>query len=206
MPKLFNRAKVNTATTGAGTMALGAAFTNAFCTFAEAGVINNDIVTYVIEDGNDFEIGIGTYTAAGTTLSRDTVRLSKIAGTAGTSKINLSGTAAVYLSPSKEDLSESNQTLTDGATINWSMANSRLATVTLGGNRTLSAPTNMLPGSAILFVRQDATGSRTLTWNSVFKWPGGVAPSLSTAANATDVFSFVLDGTNLYGTYMNGLA
>jgi len=206
MPKLFNRAKVNTATTGTGTVTLGAAFSNAFCTFAESGVANGDIVTYVIEDANDFEIGIGTYTSVGTTLSRDTVRLSKIAGAAGTSKINLSGTALVYLSPSKEDMTESNQTLTDGVTINWSMVNSRLATVTLGGNRTMAAPTNMLPGSAILLVKQDATGGRTLTWNAVFKWPGGVAPTLSAAANATDVFSFVLDGTNLYGTYMNGLA
>lgn len=206
MAKLFNRAKVNTASTGAGTMTLGAAFSNAFCTFAEAGVANGDVVTYVIEDGNDFEIGVGTYSSAGTTLSRDTVRLSKIAGIAGTGKITLSGSATVYLSPSKEDLTEDVQALTDGVTINWSMLNSRLATVTLAGNRTVSAPTNMVPGSAILFVKQDASGSRTLSWNAVFKWPGGVAPTLSTAANATDVFSFMLDGTNLYGTYMMGLA
>src|SRR5262245_33617092 len=170
MPKLFNRAKVNTATTGTGTITLGVAFSNAFCTFAEAGVANADKVTYVIEDGNDFEIGIGTYTSAGTTLSRDTVRLSKIAGTAGTSKISLSGTAVAYLSPSKEDLSEVIQTLTDGATINWDMGNSRIAQVTIAGNRTIAAPTTMLAGSALLIVNQDATGSRTLTWNSVFKW------------------------------------
>lgn len=206
MGKLFNRAKAVTATTGTGTITLGAAFSNAFCTFAEAGVANADKVTYVIEDGTDFEIGIGTYTSAGTTLSRDTVRISKIAGTAGTSKISLSGTANVYLSPSKEDLSEVIQTLTDGATINWDMGNSRIAQVTIAGNRTIAAPTTMLAGSALLIVNQDATGSRTLTWNAVFKWPGGVAPTLSTAANAKDVFSFVLDGTNLYGSYMNGLA
>lgn len=206
MAKLFNRARVNTSTVGAGTITLGAAFSNAFCTFAEAGVANGDIVTYVIEDGADFEIGIGTYTSVGPTLSRDTVRLSKIGGTAGASKINLSGSAVVYIAPSQEDITEVIQTLTDGVTINWSMANSRMAQVTLGGNRTMAAPTNMLPGSAILFVKQDATGGRTLTWNSAFKWPGGVAPALSSAANAVDVFSFVLDGTNLYGTYMMGLA
>ncbi len=104
MAKLFNRAKVNTATTGTGTVTLGAAVSTAFCTFAEAGVANGNVVAYVIEDSNDFEIGIGTYTSSGTTLSRDTVRLSKIGGTAGTSKINLSGSAVVYLSPAKEDM------------------------------------------------------------------------------------------------------
>lgn len=104
MAKLFNRAKVNTATAGTGTMTLGAAVSNAFCTFAEAGVANSDVVAYVIEDGTNFEIGIGTYTSAGTTLSRDTVRLSKIGGTSGTTKLTLSGSAVVYLCPAKEDL------------------------------------------------------------------------------------------------------
>ena len=104
MAKLFSRAKVNTATAGTGTITLGAAYSNAFCTFAEAGVANSDVVAYVIEDGSDFEIGIGTYTSAGTTLSRDTVRLSKIGGTAGTTKLTLSGSAVVFLSPAKEDL------------------------------------------------------------------------------------------------------
>lgn len=104
MAKLFNRARMTTATVGTGTIALGAAVSNAFLTFAESGVANGDVVAYVIEDGADFESGIGTYTTAGTTLSRTTVRVSKIAGAAGTAKINLSGTATVFLSPAKEDL------------------------------------------------------------------------------------------------------
>lgn len=104
MAKLFNRVKVNTATTGTGTMTLGAAAASNFFTAAEAGVANNDVVAYVIEDGTDVEVGIGTYTSAGTTLSRTTVRLSKIAGVSGTTKLSLSGAAIVFLSPHKEDL------------------------------------------------------------------------------------------------------
>jgi hypothetical protein len=41
-------------------------------------------------------------------------------------------------------------------------------------------------------------GSNTLTWNSVFKWAGGTAPTLSTAAGARDYFVFRTDGTNMY--------
>jgi hypothetical protein len=104
MAKLYNRVKVNTSTTGTGTVTLGAASSNAFCTFAEAGVANADVVAYVIEEGNDFEIGIGTYTSSGTTLSRDTVTLSKIGGTQGTSKMNLAGSATVRITARKEDL------------------------------------------------------------------------------------------------------
>lgn len=96
----------------------------------------------------------------------------------------------------------SNQILTDGATINWDVSQGSVATVTLGGNRAMAAPTNLKVGSYILHVVQDGSGNRTLTWNSVFKWPAGVAPVLTTTANRRDLFSFVCDGTNLYGSYL----
>lgn len=95
-----------------------------------------------------------------------------------------------------------NQTLTDGATVNWNMTSGQVATITLGGNRTIAAPTNLKIQTYILHVIQDATGSRTLTWNSVFKWVAGAAPVLTTTANARDVFVFICDGTNLYGSYL----
>ena len=102
MVTLFNRARVSTSTSGTGTVTLGSAF-DGFFTFAEAGAQDADVVSYTIEDGNDVEIGRGTYTASGTTLSRDTVLLSKIGGTAGTSKINLSGSATVFITGLAED-------------------------------------------------------------------------------------------------------
>lgn len=104
MAKFYSRAKMTSSTTGTGTLTLGAATNNSFFTFAEAGVANGDVVPYVIEDGLDFEYGIGTYTSSGTTLSRDTVRASKIGGTAGTSKINCSGTQIVYIDAANLDL------------------------------------------------------------------------------------------------------
>lgn len=102
MTELYNRAKMTTATTGTGTITLGSAVAG-FATFAEAGVANADVVSYTIEDGTDFEIGVGTYTSSGTTLSRDTVTLSKISGTAGTSKIDLSGSAVAFITARAED-------------------------------------------------------------------------------------------------------
>lgn len=97
----------------------------------------------------------------------------------------------------------STQTLTDEATINWDMNSGSVAKVTLAGNRTMAAPTNLKDGGTyILRAIQDATGSRTITWNAVFKWAGGTAPTLSTGANSIDVFTFVSDGTNLYGSFL----
>ena len=95
-----------------------------------------------------------------------------------------------------------NQILTDGPTISWDTSLGSVATVTLGGNRTVAAPTNLKVGSYILNVLQDGTGGRTLTWNAVFKWPAGVAPVLTATGNRRDLFSFVCDGTNLYGSYL----
>lgn len=88
-------------------------------------------------------------------------------------------------------------TLTDQNVIAWNAGDSPRAKVTLGGNRTIAAPTNATAGQRVtLRVIQDATGSRTLTWNNAFVWRSGSAPTLSTAANASDVFIFYYDGTN----------
>lgn len=90
-------------------------------------------------------------------------------------------------------------TLTDGATIDWDTSTGQVATVTLGGNRTFNAPTNLVNGAFYaLEIVQDGTGSRTASWNSVFKFTGATAPTLSTDASAKDYITFRSDGTNLY--------
>ncbi len=90
-------------------------------------------------------------------------------------------------------------TLTDAATINWDTNSGQVAVVTLAGNRTVAAPTNLQNGAFYsIQVTQDGTGSRTLAWNAIFKWNAGTAPTLSTAASAVDFFNFRSDGTNLY--------
>lgn len=92
--------------------------------------------------------------------------------------------------------------LTDGATINWDLSAAPVARVTLGGNRTVAAPTNMTDGyTYILEIIQDGTGSRTLTWNAAFLWPSGIAPTLSTGAGKVDIITFVSNGTQMKGVF-----
>lgn len=95
--KLYNLARMTTATTGTGTITLGSAATG-FISFATAGVSDGESITYAIEDGNNREIGRGTYTASGTTLTRSVLK-STNAGSA----INLSGSAQVFITDAAED-------------------------------------------------------------------------------------------------------
>jgi hypothetical protein len=87
-------------------------------------------------------------------------------------------------------------TLTDGATVTWDVSTAPVCKLTLGGNRTLSAPTNGATGQFIsIAVIQDATGSRTLTWNSVYEFTADTAPTLTTTVSKADLFVFRYNGT-----------
>lgn len=100
-------------------------------------------------------------------------------------------------------------TLTDAATIATDASLSNTFLVTLGGNRTLGNPTNLQNGQILNWlVTQDGTGSRTLAYGSLFRWAGGVAPTLSTAANARDHISAqYFSGPNiLVASIVKGLA
>lgn len=97
MPNYLNRVKVATATTGTGTVTLGAAVAS-FQTFAAANAVNGKTYPYEIRDGDAWELGRGTYTAAGTTLSRTLV-----ASSTG-SLLNLSGNAIVSVVALADDL------------------------------------------------------------------------------------------------------
>lgn len=87
--------------------------------------------------------------------------------------------------------------LTDAATIAVNAALGNEMDVTLGGNRTMGAPSNPANGQRLTFrIRQDATGSRTLTWTGGaggYAFGAGSAPTLSTAASACDLIAFDYD-------------
>lgn len=71
--------------------------------------------------------------------------------------------------------------------------------LTLTGNCTYTFPTATAGKAFILIQKQDATGSRTVTWPAAVKWPSSTAPTLTSTANKADIFEFVSDGTNWFG-------
>lgn len=103
-----DRVKVTTTTTGTGTITLGVAQTG-FSDFS--GIGDGNTTYYAIMSGSNWEVGIGTYTASGTTLSRDTILDSSNGGSA----INLSGTSDVFCTyPAEYSVSYDKETVLTG--------------------------------------------------------------------------------------------
>ena len=82
--------------------------------------------------------------------------------------------------------------LTDGTSIAVDFNAGQNFAVQLAGNRTLESPTNCVAGqTGSIFVIQDGTGSRTLSYGGSWKFPAGTAPTLSTAISAVDRIDYI---------------
>ena len=90
--------------------------------------------------------------------------------------------------------------LSDGSTITVDFRTGTHFSVTLGGNRTFGDPNSTgdaIGSSGSIFITQDGTGSRTASFHGDYKFPGGTAPTLSTAANAVDRLDYVVKAANV---------
>ena len=100
-----DRVRETTTTTGTGTVTLGGAATG-FQSFSVIGDGNTTFYTIQLSNTNEWEVGIGTYTSSGTTLSRDTILESSNGGSA----VNFSaGTKDVFVTyPAEKAIYEGN--------------------------------------------------------------------------------------------------
>lgn len=82
--------------------------------------------------------------------------------------------------------------LTDAATIAVDARLGNVFKVTIAGNRTMGAPVSPVAGQVIRFrIKQDATGSRTMAWNAVYRFSDDIPTvTLSTIAGRTDYVAF----------------
>lgn len=139
---IADRVQETTNTTGTGSFLLNGAVSG-FQSFSAIGDGNTTYYTATDATAGTWEVGIGTYTSSGTTLSRDTV----LASSSGTSKISFgAGTKNVFVTQPAEALSVGNATYTSSQTLTASSP--RYITYNATGN----APTLTLPSATTLVV------------------------------------------------------
>ena len=146
-------------------------------------------------------------TISGKTITRGAIDLTAdVTGTmpvgnGGTGATTLAGANIAVVNTATEWSATQNfnsTSLTYDATQDWDLSANQVCDLTLTGNTTFDAPTNIKDGGFYsITIIQDCTGSRTAGWNTVFKWAAGTAPTLTTTASAKDVFVFRGDGTNM---------
>lgn len=91
-------------------------------------------------------------------------------------------------------------TANTGTAYTISLNDGSVQILTLTGNCTFTFPTATAGRSFIMLLKQDGTGSRTVTWPAAVKWPGGTAPTITSTASKLDKYIFTADGTNWYGS------
>jgi hypothetical protein len=137
---LADRVKETSTTTGTGTITLAGAATG-FQSFSAIGNANTTYYTIALQGGSEWEVGIGTYTASGTTLSRDTVLASSNSG----SLVNFSaGTKDVFCDyPAKRAVIGGEGYIENAATVNTS------STINTGNNAISGGPVTIASGASV---------------------------------------------------------
>ena len=94
---------------------------------------------------------------------------------------------------------------TSGATVTIDWNNGNNQGFLLDANTTFTFTGGRIGGKYLLKLRQDATGSRTVTWPTSVIWSGGTAPTLTTTANKNDFIGFAFMSTTSYYGLANSL-
>lgn len=100
--------------------------------------------------------------------------------------------------PTVTNYTETAYTANSSTAITLALTNGTVQIITLTGNATITMPAASAGKSFLLILRQDATGSRTVTWSTV-NWPSATAPTITATASKQDIYSFFSDGTSWYG-------
>jgi hypothetical protein len=133
---------------------------------------------------------IGNFT---TTLTGD-VTISTGSATVGT-RVAVVNTAQEYTAAHNFNAT----TLVSGNSIAWNLQSNQVTRLVLSTTGTMADATNKVDGATYILLVTQGTGSNTLDWNATYKWPSNTKPTLTTGSAKSDIFTFISDGTSLFG-------
>jgi hypothetical protein len=142
---------------------------------------------------NSFGTGVATW--LGTPSSANLI--SAVTDETGSGLLVFNNTPSLT-NPTVTNYVETPYSANSSTAITLALTNGTVQIITLTGNATITMPTAVSGKSFIMLLRQDATGSRTVTWSTV-KWAGGTAPTITSTASKQDIYSFFSDGSSWYG-------
>jgi hypothetical protein len=186
-----DRIRETTTTTGAGTLTLAGAATG-FQTFAAVGNANQTYYTISTNGGSEWEVGIGTYTSVGTTLSRDVILASSNAG----SVVTLSaGTKDVFVTFPASRLQPRVVTVADATSITPNINTSDIVVqvnTQVAGTLTINAPTGSVNDGQKFMIRLRATNTQTFSFNGIYAGSTDLAlPTTSSSGSKYDYLGFI---------------
>lgn len=83
--------------------------------------------------------------------------------------------------------------------VDWDVSQNQVAIHTATEDTEIQNPTNAQAGGTYLLIFVQDSTARSITFDTSYKWPDGVTPTVSAGSGDIDVFSFVYDGTNMLG-------
>jgi hypothetical protein len=199
--ELIDGASTVTLTTGQAALVVctGTAWKTAYIAATPASATTS--ASGIVELATDAETQTGTDTARAITPSNLTAKEATVSNYRANTADRILTTDIVWSSAAYVSL-------TDAATIAIDFSTFINATVTLGGNRTLGAPSNPKNGqTGCIEIVQDGTGSRTLAFHADWLFAGGSDPVVSTTAGAKDLLFYeVLSTGKTFGNLIKAVA
>ncbi len=172
------------------------------------GIVKGDVGLGNVDNTSD-----ATKNAASVTLTNKTLTAPVISTISNSGTLTLPTSTDTLVGKATTD-TLTNKTLTNPTVTNYvetpysansstaitlSLANGTVQIITLTGSATITMPTAVSGKSFTILLKQDATGSRTVTWSTV-QWPSATAPTITSTASKMDKYVFISDGTYWYGS------